>query len=341
MPGKMKRIKKRDPVKIILLVSMCLFSVLAGKAQDLQFSLPQMNPLFINAANTGNFKGNWRISANFRNQQVVTAEPFRTASASVDGKLNIVGRSVGAGLFIVNDESGIGGLNYNKVYASLGYRFDLNNNYISIGVQPGYVFAAVNDWNTWDNTSGSFSAPSGEENFNESANYLDINLGILWSRSIGIADARLGVNFFHINKPAVSFLEGDDREDLMSLVNAGVKINLTDRLYLEPSFLLMARSGVSLTSLGSMIGYKMPGNKTSLKNVFGGFYIQNGLLDELNTLALTAGVTINRIDLGIAYDMNIGNYSVAAGSMGAFEIAVIYRNITTVLNSYSIPCERY
>jgi hypothetical protein len=40
--------------------------------------------------------------------------------------------------------------------------------------------------------------------------------------------------------------------------------------------------------------------------------------------------------------MNISDLSKSSGSnLGAFEVAIIYRIVGVVLNSYSIPCERY
>ena len=97
---------------------------------------------------------------------------------------------------------------------------------------------------------------------------------------------------------------------------------------------------MSLTAAGTSFIYDVQ-RRSIVRQVFIAGYLHDGILDDLNRVSVSAGLSTKILDIALNYDLNTGNYVSAAGSAGAFEIAVIYRNVTTLLNSYSIPCERY
>ncbi|MBA7563499.1 hypothetical protein ES708_05158 [subsurface metagenome] len=328
--------------KILFLLTGFYILSIPVNAQETQFTLFHYSPLTLNPANTGSFNGDLRIAGNFRNQWAGTSTPFRTAAVSMDTKLFLLHQKFGIGVHFLNDESGVGGLTYNKLYASLSYEKELNDNYFSLGLQAGYVFGSFNSWTVWDNTTGNFSAPSGEENFREKMSYFDLNAGLSWKRSINIFEPEIGVSFFHLNAPNKSFFEGNEKEELKYILNASTKVKFNDEFYLHPAFLYLGKKGATLTIIGTNLGYNFLGNRTSVRQVFGGIYIRNGLVNELESLSILLGTTVSRLDIAISYDLNLSGLSKAAGNnMGAFEISLIYKSISTLLNSYSIPCERY
>jgi type IX secretion system PorP/SprF family membrane protein len=311
-------------------------------AQEAQFTMFNNNPLLLNPANTGSFSGDWRVAGNFRNQWAATTSPFRTASVSADAKLYILNQKIGAGLFFLNDESGIGGLTFNKLYASLAYEYRYKENYLTIGLQAGYVFGSINSWTNWNPVTGSFDAPSGEINFSDKISYFDLNAGIRWKRNIGIFEPNAGLAFYHLNRPNKSFFEGDEKEEIQFVFHVDVKTKLNDEFYLLPAILVKGKGSSSQTIAGTNIGYNFLGSRTSVKQIFAGVYVKNGILKELDAISVLAGTTVRRIDIALSYDFSMSNLSKSAGKMmGAFEISFIYNSISTVLNSYSIPCERY
>ncbi len=326
----------------VTLTALCIIGFLSPSvySQEIHYSLYQYSSLLLNPANTGNFNGDWRLAGNFRNQMVSTANPYRTTTVSFDTRLYLLHQKIGIGLFVVNDESGIGGLNFNKIFASLAYQKEFNKNFISIGFQAGYVFGSVDSWGNWNYNTGDFSLPNGETSFEDRSRYADINLGLHWKKSIKLVEPEIGVAVSHLNKPNISFTEGEEKESIKLGIDTRIKINISDKLFVQPSFLYVQKS-ISMTMLGSNIGFNLLGNRSAVKQFTAGAYLRNGLTSDLNTLALCLGTMINRVDIGLCYDMNFGQYSESLGSTGAFEISFIYRSISTVLNSYSIPCERY
>jgi hypothetical protein len=147
---------------------------------------------------------------------------------------------------------------------------------------------------------------------------------------------------YHLNKPNSSFNEGDEKESMEFVFHTDVKTKLSDEFYLLPTLLYRGRNGASQTVFGTNAGYEFLGNRTSVDQVFAGVYIKNGVFSELDAFSVLVGATVLRMDIALSYDFNISNFSESSGkSMGAFEISFIYKSISTVLNSYSIPCERY
>ena len=334
--------KVKMAVFTVILIGILPFLKLELNAQDIQSTMFNTVPLLINSSNTGNFEGDWRIAGNFRNQWGATSSPYQTAYVSADAKFYLFNQKFGAGLYFLNDVSGVGGLNYNKLYGSLAYELQYRENYFGLGIQVGYVFGSANDWGIFDRTTGDFDAPSGENSFTGKSSYLDVNAGIKWKRSIGIFEPNVGFAAYHLNKPNASFNDGDEKESMEFVVHTDIKTKLSDEFYLLPAILYRTRNGASQTVLGTNAGYNFLGNRTSVDQVYIGAYIKNGLFSSLDAYSVLVGATVMRMDIAVSYDFNVSDLSKTSGKMmGAFEISFIYKSISTVLNSYSIPCERY
>jgi type IX secretion system PorP/SprF family membrane protein len=312
-------------------------------AQENHFTQFDYSPLVTNPANTGNFTGDWRIAINYRNQWQGINTPFQTAAISFDKQMYIFNQKFGAGLYLLSDESGENGLNFYKVYGSLGYNNIFNDNLIGIGLQAGYVSGKVNTWEVYNPLTGMYDLPNGEPLSDYRSNYLDFNLGLIYKRSINILEPEIGLSLFHLNNPNTSFYEGSSdggKESVGLMAYTMIKAKLGDSFYLTPKFMLAQRQSYEATIAGLEAGYQVVGSRTLVKRIFGGAYINNGIINELDAYSFQFGATINRIDIALNYNLttsNLSNY----GSMGAFEVSLIYKSISTVLNSYSIPCERY
>ncbi len=310
-------------------------------SQEINFTMFYENPVFMNPALTGDYKGDWRLTGNFRNQWSAASDPFRTASVSFDKRIYLFNQKFGVGLLMLNDESGIGGLTYNKVYVSVSYERVFNNHYIRAGLQGGMVFGSFNSWTVWDDATGSFTAASGEAEDAENVSYPDIHLGLSWKRNIHIFEPEAGVALAHVNSPTKSFYGEDDKEGLKIALHAKIKVKFNDKIYLTPAMYYATKDKSNQSIFGTRLGYQFLNKRLPLKRVYGGVFLRNGIVNGMDALAVNAGITIRRIDLGFNYDFNISDLSGSGGSLGTFELSFMYRSLSTVLNSYSIPCERY
>jgi len=325
-----------------------IFFLPPGHAQDIHFSIFNACPLYLNPAQTGNFNGDWRVDANYRNQWNALSVPFSTAAVSFDSKFYLLHQDFSAGILFINDESGSVALSINKLYGSLGFRKVINHNVFHLGIQLGYVFKSldlnkVTLPNQYNPLTGTFDSqlPGNELNMGERLSNLDFNAGILWKKKIRILEPELGLSFSHLNNPKESFFDDSQRLPVRSTLYARLKANLSDEFYVQPALLFMNHKGSKETIAGVNAGLNVFGKQSTVKELLAGVYLRNGFLSSSDALAILAGATIGRIDLAICYDITISGLKTATHNNGAFEITLQYKSISTVLNSYSIPCERF
>jgi type IX secretion system PorP/SprF family membrane protein len=334
--------KNNIRIKIVLLLLLPFMTMQHSKSQDAPLSQFNNSPLLLNPANTGNFYGDWRAALNYRNQWAVTGEAYKTAVLSGDKLFTIFNQKVGAGLIFISDQSGGQGINKNKIYASGSYYYDYGVNHFSAGLQTGIVFNSIGNstWNIFDPNTGTFTQSNGEPVAAEGSSYVDINFGILWQRKFGKLEPEAGLALSSLNAPNQSLLNSTDRVPMTTKIHASAKYNINDEIYTLPTFLFATSNGNLQSIIGANVGYKLLGNRSSVKQVFGGLYIKNGLGSELSDFTILAGTTVGRLDIAVNYDLNLSNLS-QTNKATSFEISLIYKSLSTVLNSYSIPCERF
>jgi type IX secretion system PorP/SprF family membrane protein len=350
MPGNLMIRKMIDTFgqHILLLSIPVLFSLTAVRGQDIHFSLFNACPLFLNPANTGNFNGDWRLSGIYRNQWSALADPFSTAAAGFDKQFYWLNQNLSFGLAFINDESGSISMSVNKLYGSLGYAKIIRHHEFHLGLQIGYVLKSLNYKyltlpNQWDQETGYFntSISSGEVNMGERRSHLDCNVGIVWKKKIRILEPEIGLAFSHLNHPNESFFDDTQRLPVRSTLHATLKTRISDEFYIQPALLYMNHKGATETIVGLITGFNVFRQNSGVKELNAGVYLRNGFFNQSDAIALSVGAIFRRFDFAICYDYGISGLNATAGNLGAFEISLQYKSISTVLNSYSIPCERF
>lgn len=332
---------------LTFLIFLC--SVLSySNAQDIHYSNFNASPLYLNPANTGNFVGDWRASGIYRNQWRAIGIPYQTSSMSFDKQFYAYGQNISAGVFFISDESGKVGLSVNKLFLSGAWYKNIQNNDVRIGFQAGYVFKSFNfnDMtfpSQFDMGTGYFdnSLANYEDNVGDRTSYLDINLGGVWRKKIDRFEPEVGLGIYHINRPNESFVGDNDNLPMRNVMHAAVKIDATEEIYFRPRGLYMSHYKANDFIVGNDIGYRIIGKKTNVREIFAGMYFRNGFGQSVNSLAVMGGITVGRLDIGLTYDFNMATAEAMPTTQGAFELTLSYKSISTVLNSYSIPCERY
>ena len=168
-----------------------------------------------------------------------------------------------------------------------------------------------------------------------------MNMGAIWRTSIKRFEPEAGISLAHLNFPNESFYNEKERLPLRYVLHGKVKARLSDELYFQPLVLFMNHKGANETVFGTEIGLNIFKKHSNVKGINAGIFFRDGVSRNPDAIAITGGATIGRIDVNLGYDINVSDLKVVSNSQGAFEISVIYRSISTVLNSYSIPCERY
>lgn len=331
---------------VIILLSLLLHDItLEVTAQDIHFSQFFFAPQVINPANTGNFKGDWRVSNNSRRQWGAISA-FSTFALGMDKQFWVRTENFSAGAYVVSDISNFGSLWANKAYLSGAYHKTVKENKFHGGLQTGFVNKALNiDRITfpdqYDRTIGDFSRSQAttETGFRESVSYLDINVGAAWSTTKGIFDPRAGIAAFHVNMPNESLLNQKAKLPMRMIVHAGTDINFSNKIYATPDIMYMTQNKAAEMIMGASISYVL--SRPFLENsVFAGIYTRNEF-KNFDALIILAGMHYQQWTFGISYDLSMSDVSSIARNAGSFELSIIYKEISMQIKKFFIPCDRF
>lgn len=289
-------------------------------AQDIHFSQPDADPLLLNPAYAGFFDGRGRFGVIYRNQWATISQPFQTYALTGEIALwrNDMGtRGLSLGTTMFNDHAG--SLNYGSTSAHMALAFytALNrygNNILSFGIDAGYCHSGFDPGNALvENPAERFDILG--------TSYPLIGAGLAWyfqaANNFGI---RAGLSVRNINQPNVTY----------SGLNDAI---LHRRLTL---FTRAEWRRWSDLSLMPVLMFQRQGEYQEL--VYGAdlkWYLQEGGQHEVS---LKSGVAFRQADALIAnlvmeydaliftfcYDANISDLVAASGSIGAFEIGLVY-----------------
>ncbi len=336
----MKKNRLYSTLALLLLVKIYL-------AQDVHFSQYYFSPLTLNPANTGNFKGDYRIFGNYRSQWRDISKAYNTFS--VGGDMNIFPRNLNfaGGLMLLNDKSG-GNLTVTKIMPSAAFHKKIMGFKLHAGIQPGIVIKSIDFYANsfpnqlnWDKGKFDNTLPNYETGVVQRHTYFDLNLGVGGSRRFGKFEPEIGFAMFHLDKPKDSFLSDKNRLPIRQAYNVGLSY------YFNKAFVFKAHSLCGYTTKASdwvsgvNVEYILSQDPFFTNSVFAGFMWRDGLKRNTDAAIITAGLNYSHYTIGFSYDLTLSKLKTAVDSKGAFEIAFIYRAKSTRLNKKEIPCERY
>ena len=314
-------------------VSSLLFSVLFlttfVQAQDIHLSQFNAAPILLNAANTGNFDGQFRVTTNYRNQWAAVSAPYATGIVSADFTLLKKKKNFfGVGLSGIYDKSGTGELTNRTIYGSAAYHIHIGKSnkpkhYIHIGIQGGYVNRTINInklifASQYNPTTHTFKLISIESfNNNNKSKYYDLNAGAVWTSTFSKKfSLQGGVNFMHINNPKELNLviNSTSISIAATVIHALAQVNLNDKVSLSPTILLMNYPTSSELTFGSSLNYLLD----NFTIYCGAYYRTNDAVIGL------LGLQFKKIRLGFSYDINVSPLHVATNYKGAFELSLAY-----------------
>jgi len=339
---------KKFTFLLAVVVSVTALSLQTVVAQDIHFSQFYASPMSLNPAETGFFDGNWRFTNNYRTQWSAIGIPYKTISAGFDKPFKLKKDSkIGLGVFFVNDNSGASNLTVNKLFLSGNYIFTVDDTHtFGLAVQLGYIVKSftLNGLTVPSqfNTISGFYDPNLPNNVNtwdENINYADFNAGVNYSGKFGKYTPYGGIGIFHITNPTESFLRAEDKLPMRIVFNAGAIIPIKENIYLKPNLLTMYHKRAGDWVLGTLGYYLLP-EQNMIDKAFAGVHTRYSF-NNFDSMIFTGGVGLYGFDVGISYDVNISSLKVATNSRGAFEISIIYKNITQSLTRVALPCDRY
>ncbi|WP_443945315.1 PorP/SprF family type IX secretion system membrane protein [Pedobacter sp. AW1-32] len=246
----------------MILPFIVLLTPFVGYTQDYIYSQFYNAPIYLNPALTGQFEGDIRLNALYRNQWTGLGGDFSYMTAS--GDLNLHQINSGVGLIFNRSSEGTAYLLKNNVAASYSYIIDGDNFTLSFGLQAGVTNQKLN----WDRLvfgdqvdieSGYIPGSiSGAERPNvDSRYYFDGNAG----GNLVVGKFMVGLAAHHLNKPDESLSAFHAKLPMRISGNMSYKFTISpdrydrDGSYLIPSVVAYKQQNVMSYSAGAQYKY--------------------------------------------------------------------------------------
>ncbi len=316
-------------LKKIVLAIFGLFLIATLQAQDIHFSQFNASFLNLNPALTGQFDGDYRFNANYKNQWARVSEPYRTFSFAGDAR-NLIrkNRAISLGLVLFNDDAGEGGLRTTLFGLNVAYAKALNQDStwaLSVGIQTGLINRSIQfNQLSFDQQyqSGSFNARrnTGENFDRNSYSHFDFNAGFSIQHQIAPRKSvQFGVASFNLNSPNQSFLGDNIPLDNRWNIHAQADCYLAEDWDLLPALLYSRQGSFSELLFGTNARYRLSRSNFFKRNVYTGLWYRNK-----DAIVVSAGMDYNQWTAGLSYDINLSDLDKASNQQGGLEISIVY-----------------
>lgn len=337
----------------VLITALLSLLMINSIGQDIHLSQFFNTPLLRNPALAGIFTGDTRLQTVYRNQWQSIGFPYQTCALNGEYKFS-VGQGddfMTAGFSCFYDVAGVMRLKTLQVMPVLNFHKSLSadkNSYLSAGFMAGIVQRqfdgqALTFDNQYNNGRYDPAAASGERFTGIRRSFSDFAAGLSYNSSVGeYGNYFLGASLWHFNKPKANFLS-DQRIQLDPKwqFNAGIRTPLSEWVTLHAEANYLRQGNYNETVGGALIYY-------SLNNQLGdGSRISNaqvgaGLFARVNdALIPQVQLSYNHFDIGLSYDINISNLTVASRGRGGFELSLSYRAFTKDNSLSYLRCPRF
>lgn len=329
---------------LLLTTSLLATGAVAVQAQDIHYTMFDLAPMRLSAAQTGFFEGSFRIGGIFRTQwgglspngSLGADSKFRgyqTPHAYIDVPFAIRGKKsseirhwAGIGLHFLSDK--VSELSQINAQLALAYHLGLGkrgNTRLSIGVQGGIMQQRVDasgflfeDGILAGGGTSTYQPVADNALPNDQVAYPDFSAGLLFAHrtsKFGI-EANFAVN--HFTQPKYNFLNETSNLPMALLGSLSVDVGLTNRLVLRPMFFYHNVRNAQDINAQLLLGIHLNQLKDITAWVGGGYRFGDSGIARI-------GLDLKGLRFGFAYDINANKLSIKKSNrpMG-FEVALSY-----------------
>jgi type IX secretion system PorP/SprF family membrane protein len=325
-------------------------------AQDVHFSQFNEVPQLLNPALTASTH-DLRASLNYKDQWRSVTTPYKTYSASIEAKLDLLGwakikgktgfftrstENAAGGIFFYRDVAGDGNLGTTKAGLSLSTTVDMSeNSTVSMGLSGAYGQYSINytalSWsNQFNGMSYDPTLPSGENFQTNRFAHFDVAAGMHWHygkgerymRSNDKFKANAGLGVYHVNKPRYSFL-GDRAERLaMKYVLSGglLKGFKNTNFDIAPSFMMAVQGPARELIVGTLFKYNLRESSKYTGFIQSSTFSIGTFYRNKDAFILSTLYEFGNYAVGFSYDINMSRLSSASTYRGGFEVALRFQN---------------
>ncbi|MFT4970034.1 MAG: type IX secretion system PorP/SprF family membrane protein [Chitinophagales bacterium] len=328
-----------------------LFLVAWANAQDPHLTQFYTAPLQLNPALTGVMNGNYRAGFLYRSQwgEVLRDEStsqFRTMTAASDLRIPLKRNALGIGLEMMNDKAAASNFGTTRVGMAINYMQNVDQygrHYIALGLQADMIQRSFsldnlrfgNQWNGIDyDPTRIQDNPAYLAQLNQNYTFFDASAGILYYMrgKNKRTTAYGGFSAQHVNQPNQSLGLEEAKLPIKFSVHSGVNFMVAKKFDLLPKFLFQFQGQSKEILFGTDVRYIFDDRAPSGNSFrFGALYRLVGGLTAKNTdglnsesIALLTGINFHGLDIGIAYDINVSQFTSGTFSRGGFEVGLTY-----------------
>lgn len=342
-----------------LLLLFCISFISFAQAQDIHYTMFDMAPIRMNAAQTGFFEGTFRIGGIYRSQwqgmnpSGATTNKFggyQTPHAYIDvpfgfrkkGSNGPMKNWAGVGVTFMSDQVA----EYSTINATLALAYHLGfgqrgNTRLSFGVQGGIVQNQIDAsgflFEDGIRNGGSIDAyQTSTDNTlaNSSASYADFSGGILFAhRASSRFNLEAGFALNHFTQPTYNFTNGTAGAIKLPMTMLGhviVDVPLASRLLLRPMVFYQNNRNAQEVNAQALFGIHFNDMRDITLLLGGGYRVADAAFARI-------GLELKGLRFGFAYDINTRpaltptggstNFSRPMGfEIGLSYIAKIYKN---------------
>ena len=304
-------------------------------AQDIHFSQFYETSILRNPGLIGLFNGDYKVSANYRNQWNSISHPFVTGQISVEGRIPVddeIADFFSVGLLANYDKAGALDMKTMSVYPAVSYSKSLedeHNSYISVGFTGGYLQRSFDPSKMTVNNqyvNGSFNPdnPTGENITDYTLTYWDLGAGVSFSSGGGensITSYFFGASAYHFTKPKTSFYNNDlVHLEMRWNANAGVNHRINESIGFMAQLNYSSQGKYRELIGGGLVSWKRPSERQSDPLFI--FYV--GALYRLKDAVIpVVKLDYMRYSFGISYDVNVSGLKAATSLRGGYELSVV------------------
>ncbi len=299
----------------------------AVEAQDIHWSQFNDNPLFQNPGNAGNFNGDYRFVANYRDQWRSVTVPYTTLSLSADGKL-AKHKNLGYGILFFHDVVGDGSLRTIELQGNVSYLIKLSKDSthtvrsgLNIGMNHRQLnFDQLYFNNQYDGIQYNPSLSSNEVLSNDRKTNFSLGIGAVYEYYVNKRFNIIGgVGAYNLNKPNQGFYNDVILRDIRTNIFAKGIYKIGFDWDIIPSVNLSFQGKYNEIIFGSSFKYTLKDRLGEYRALYAGGWFRN---KDAGYLSL--GMDYQSWFVGLSYDINFSKLVPASRARGGFEIAVRY-----------------
>ena len=331
------------------LLSLIVVGMIFGSvyAQDVHFSQFFQTPTLLNPALSGIYEGTSRLSLGYKGQWSSIDNAYQTIHASAETTIFKQRKRMGSasnflamGLDFFQDKAGDLAVTTDQVLLSVAYNLEVAVGHrLAGGIHAGFGTTKLDPssgkWGSqYDETMGIYdpSLPSGEMPSENSKFYPDFGIGLAhtwnadWRNPLRGWGSTTGLSVSHLNRPNKSpYTGGEDKLHIKYTLQSKFNIPVDKKIYMIPQMLFSLQGPSYEWIIGSDVRYffKSYANYTAFyKDMAGTFGLHWRTGDAI---IATVGFTYDSFNIGLSYDVNVSELSLASRYNGGIEAHLSYQ----------------